>query len=189
MSFQSSPDLWAGCYVNTSVTILTYHEFQSSPDLWAGCYDTQHGSDCYKLLFQSSPDLWAGCYPYVVEQGHGLCHVSILTRPMGRVLLEDAVSKKCWDAVSILTRPMGRVLRRPCTPKYRGTLVSILTRPMGRVLHLGGWHVAERVRLFQSSPDLWAGCYRGSAGPKLRECSHVSILTRPMGRVLLNYLN
>ncbi len=37
--------------------------FQSSPDLWAGCYSILVDLLALQMLFQSSPDLWAGCYP------------------------------------------------------------------------------------------------------------------------------
>ncbi len=135
--FQSSPDLWAGCYPilarhslrNQRVSILTRPMgrvlhwlddvkkaakdlFQSSPDLWAGCYCSTRRSTSGSPTFQSSPDLWAGCYVEAVFQRLAQSSgVSILTRPMGRVLPLSPTCIVTVDVVSILTRPMGRVLR------------------------------------------------------------------------------
>ncbi len=89
--------------------------------------------------------------------------------------------------VSILTRPMGRVLRAQRVggaPKLR--FVSILTRPMGRVLRALPCPYFIVQILFQSSPDLWAGCYSGLTVLDF-PAETVSILTRPMGRVLREY--
>ncbi len=85
--------------------------------------------------------------------------------------------------VSILTRPEGRVLPRCCIAcGSRPCLVSILTRPEGRVLRSSTTPITSP-RLFQSSPDPKAGCYRMEGA--YNECnSSVSILTRPEGRVL-----
>ena len=64
-----------------------------------------------------------------------------------------------WSHVSILTRPGGRVLqsRRAASPTYSPG-VSILTRPGGRVLRFPHGHIAV-LDVFQSSPDPEAGCY------------------------------
>ncbi len=60
--------------------------------------------------------------------------------------------------VSILTRPEGRVLRRTAAEIVVADLVSILTRPEGRVLldHSGP---SVPYRTFQSSPGPKAECY------------------------------
>ena len=106
------------------------------------------------------PGQKAGCNTARASDGPGpLVHVSILTRPSGRVQQRNSRRRQhAVLVVSILTRPEGRVQHRH-QPRYRGPPVdvSILTRPEGRVQR---------------------------AGPLLQTCQMaVSILTRPSGRV------
>ncbi len=146
IGFQSSPDLWAGCYDYWSRWFLSVRKFQSSPDLWAGCYELDrpdHPGGGHEM-FQSSPDLWAGCYPSWARRGR-------------QMPAQFQSSPDLW-AGCYHGRRTGGARRRPS--------VSILTRPMGRVLHRWKPVFAPELISFQSSPDLWAGCYL------LRQCSH-----------------
>ena len=86
--------------------------------------------------------------------------------------------------VSILTRPLGRVLRRMVRAGLdKAERVSVLTRPLGRVL-LGGPDVDGAALLgFNPHPAVRPGAAgEGVDGDK--GGSGVSILTRPLGRVL-----
>ena len=110
------------------------------------------------LLFQSSPVPRDGCNRYIGYPERRIVHVSILTRPEGRVQLERFGVVTATRHVSILTRPEGRVQPRACC-------------------------CAIARRLFQSSPVPRDGCNQTQL--RLWRSCWVSILTRPEGRVQL----
>ncbi len=100
--------------------------FQSSPDPKAGCYGYRPHEIWLIEVFQSSPDPKAGCYIVNILRGRRL-YVSILTRPEGRVLLnesalalEDAVFQSspdpkagCYSSVSFSSKGGSRFNPHP----------------------------------------------------------------------------
>ena len=139
--FQSSPGLLAGCNASPGRTSGRRHRplFQSSPGLLAGCNDM--GRNTILILhcrFNPHPAFWPDATGAAAFAGHEDVdiHVSILTRPSGRM----QHARTGWYAmalgvVSILTRPSGRM--QPAAldeDDFALELdVSILTRPSGRM--------------------------------------------------------
>ena len=84
--------------------------------------------------FNPHPPVGAGAARDARAAGCVGQHVSILTRPWGRVQRNPQAAKPLESChVSILTRPWGRV-QRACGERVVGERrVSILTRPWGRV--------------------------------------------------------
>ncbi len=192
-------------------TITNATKFQSSPGPGAGCCRPRRRTPPSSTpCFNPHPARGPGAA--VVEAAHEqvVMPVSILTRPGGRVLLDDLERlSAARKRVSILTRPGGRVLPlllalgRPYIIEFQSSpgpgagccwppvadpaqshLVSILTRPGGRVLRESNscWVICSS--RFQSSPGPGAGCCRREAIDTYNDACRVSILTRPGGRVL-----
>ena len=135
--------------------------------------------------FQSSPGPKAGCSPAAVRQRDARVHVSILTRPEGRVLLAATAT----TAAPCLVFQSSPGPKAGCSVLCHGTEFTI--------------------SVFQSSPGPKAGCSSSSIAAWRRRSSSfnphparrpgapdtlngsveehekVSILTRPEGRVLL----
>ena len=84
-SFQSSPDPKVGCYSHYPYIYAWGPSFQSSPDPKVGCYDRQNSGRRDSRRFNPHPTRRSGATrPRQVAKEQ--THVSILTRPEGRVL-------------------------------------------------------------------------------------------------------
>ena len=212
--FQSSPGPWAECN-NKKAAAAAWGPlvFQSSPGPWAECNrvlsnpstagwcgfnphpargpsatslppTSRRRLPCFNPHPARGP---SATFHHRLRTSGGLAHVSILTRPVGRVqpCLPDVPALGPL-AVSILTRPVGRVQPSATSITTLGRLTRFnphpargpsATRDRGRNLDRH-W--------FQSSPGPWAECnatwYAEHGYPE-----RVSILTRPVGRVQLPY--
>ena len=129
--FQSSPGQKAGCNRNIATSIPPELMFQSSPGQKAGC-----NQSATIPRFQSSPGQKAGCNPPTHRTGRSTEHVSILTRPEGR--MQCSRSKKTGGNGTLLTSFNPHPARRPDAIRFQAgsdqaAAVSILTRPEGRM--------------------------------------------------------
>ena len=103
-------------------------------------------------VFQSAPNLSVGCSRWPDRSGGD---VSILTQHLDWVQLGHVLNRPLVVRVSILTQPIGWVQRAMVRCSGGGeSVVSILTQPLGWVQH----RVGLMLLLFQSSPNLLAGC-------------------------------
>ena len=132
--FQSSPARGGGCNpTNSFDATLRPLQFQSSPARGGGCNHTVVFTVRDENGFQSSPARGGGCNVSALGGVEMHAHVSILTRPWGRVQRAHTAHPAARHAVSILTRPWGRVQPDTGDNQHRRVDVSILTRPWGRV--------------------------------------------------------
>ncbi len=139
--FQSSPAIAGGCYILSPTLPSQTSLFQSSPAIAGGCYIGRMALLKSRSRFQSSPAIAGGCY--VGLEGTGLANASFNPHPP---LLAGATISSVHhcpsSSVSILTRHCWRVL----LPISDLLLASLL---------------------FQSSPAIAGGCYRGWAMNKI----------------------
>ena len=176
MTFQSSPNLSAGCW---------FVVFQSSPNLSAGrsvvsvvSILTQPGgwvqrlnpSTFCLLTFQSSPNLLAGRSIIRALLMRFNPRPTYRLGALGRFQSSPNLSAGCW-CVSILTELFIRVC-----------CVSILAQPLGWAQHHQGFSKAGTC-IFQSSPSISAGCSPARIYVKQLYPIAVSILTQPGGWV------
>ena len=137
-----------------------------------------------------------------------LRHVSILTRPWGRVQRSRRIGRFARTSCFNPHPPVGAGATKTTSDKLLSPLdVSILTRPWGRVQHSNAVAIASPTRRFNPHPPVGAGatpndeydhlrhsCFNphppvgaGATGhrPRMRSANPVSILTRPWGQVQL----
>ena len=132
--------------------------------------------------FNPHPPVGAGAARDARAAGCVGQHVSILTRPWGRVQRERVGRVFGVVAVSILTRPWGRVQHQIARNENIPFSVSILTRPWGRVQRPPTRACAADTTGFNPHPPVGAGAtLQASAGADGQLL--VSILARPWGRV------
>ena len=178
--FQSSPGLAAGCFVISSPPVCAAPCFNPHPALRPGASLADLKAYWQQSQFQSSPGLAAGCFascpachgtawrfnPHPAlrpgaSSDHGerpsLFHVSILTRPCGRVL-QSAVVHGGW--------------RRGFNPHPALRPGASWDRSAAPACFAG----------FNPHPALRPGA--SATSRSLRPARQVSILTRPCGRVL-----
>ena len=136
-----------------------------------------------RQCFIPHPAFWLGATGPPATWVRGRLHVSILTRPSGRVQPQPGVGGGGVHPVSILTRPEGRVqhLAAGVTGNSVGA-VSILTRPEGRVQHLAAGVTGNSVGAVSILTRPEGRVQRDEAANK-DSPNLVSILTRPSGRV------
>ncbi len=129
--------------------------FNPHPAFWpdATCH-LSHLSRGY-VWFQSSPGLLAGCNSHLPVVGGHVDHVSILTRPSGRMQHQPGDHVAQVVRVSILTRPSGRMQQGCFIPIRAVCDVSILTRPSGRMQPRGLCVANDAPRGFNPHPAFW----------------------------------
>ena len=160
-------------------------EFQSSPVPKDGCNPMSRSWPLPPTFsFQSSPVPKDGCnYRYTV-QCTDFSPSGFNPHPSRRTGATCSLAhNRSAPSVSILTRPEGRVQLQQFHAKLLSIKVSILTRPEGRVQPLPPLFLSTPLP-FQSSPVPKDGCNLRCPGV-VSVCPRVSILTRPEGRVQL----
>ena len=151
-SFQSSPGLLAGRYLEWTASRDRRGCFNPRPAFWPGATGVTTDAGVPAAVFQSSPGLLAGRYSRYHQRESLVARVSILARPFGRALPH---------------RP--RLTSKP--RRFQSSPGLLAGRYMCRVaVSLSGWQ-------FQSSPGLLAGRYRRA--PACRGSSSPSFNPRP----------
>ena len=183
-AFQPSPGPKAGCYVTFLGIVPSPHSFNPHPARRPGATSDYQWNDGEMNMFQPSPGPKAGCYNLATLQPLRQSLVSTLTRPEGRVLLQQrrrvALRRYCFNphparrpgATTWVWRsaagvagfqpspgPKAGCYLLPAVVIWRNWRVSTLTRPEGRVLPPALGCAGLRTAGFQPSPGPKAGCY------------------------------
>ena len=180
--FQSSPGPRVGCNPAGLGSESVSARFNPHPARGSGATSESVSAPPAGLGFQSSPGPRVGCNHQLVSAASRSRHVSILTRPEGRVQRAGGAEHDRDHLVSILTRPEGRVQRS--WRRYMELTPSCFNPHPAR----GSGATGARSRSapgrswFQSSPGPRVGCNVPLPAPGHGR-GRVSILTRPEGRV------
>ena len=199
LTFQSSPNRSAGCSLifPAASYVRSCRCFNPHPTYWLGATRGQtpaYGNSSPEVSILTQPLGLAQVVGQPAFAGPELASVSILTQPLGWVQrVAVAIVLDLRVKVSILARPLGWL--QACRSLLGHAVVSILTQPLlcfnshltYRLGAAGAGYTGQspEVRVFQSSPNLSAGCstIRRWRWAYALRIGRVSILIQPLGWV------